>query len=137
MFTRRIRSIGLVVVLSLSAAACAGCADKSYSKYVPSEDKARKALEATLSAWRDGKRPGPIEGAPVAVQAVDSRWQYGERIAAYEILNEEANEGPRVFAVRLTMQRPAGKQVTTRYFVVGKEPLWIYREDDYKAPAGM
>jgi hypothetical protein len=137
MLIRPLRSIGLVGVLGLLAAACAGCADKSYSKYVPSEDKARQALEAALSAWRDGKKPGAIEGAPVAVQAVDSRWQRGEKIAGFEILNEEANEGPRLFSVRLTLQRPAGKQVTVRYYIVGKEPLWIYREDDYKAPAGM
>jgi hypothetical protein len=109
----------------------AGCSNKSYDKYVPSQDKAREALEVTLNAWRDGKKPGGVDGAPVQVQAVDSHWQQGEKITGYEI------QGPRVFSVQLTMQRPPGKQVTVRYFVVGKEPLWVYREDDYKAPAGM
>ena len=117
--------------------AVAGCADRSYDRYVPSEDRARQALEASLNAWRDGKKPGTVEGAPVPVQAVDSQWLYGQKITNYEILAEEPNEGPRVFSVRLTLQKPAGKQVTTRYFIVGKEPLWVYREDDYKAPAGM
>jgi hypothetical protein len=137
MFIRQTRTSRPVLTLGLMLATCAGCADKNFDKYVPSEDRARQALDATLSAWRDGKPVGTIEGAPVAVQAVDSRWQRGEKIAGYEILNEEANEGPRLFSVRLTLQRPAGKQVTVRYFVVGKEPLWVYREDDYKAPAGM
>src|SRR5690242_8781773 len=124
MFTQQGRTLRPVLALGLLLAAGAGCTDKNFDKYVPSEDKARQALEATLSAWRDGKKPGPIEGAPVAVQAVDSRWQRGERIAGYEILNEESNDGPRLFSVRLMLQRPAGKQVTVRYFVVGKEPLW-------------
>jgi hypothetical protein len=34
------------------------------------------------------------------------------------------------------MKKPAGAK-TVRYYVVGVEPLWVYREDDYKAPAGM
>lgn len=136
MNTRYVRSILPALTFGLLAA-CSGCSDRNYAKYIPSEDKARQALEATLSAWRDGKPVGSVEGGPVAVQAVDSHWQRGVKIASYEILNEEPNDGPRVFSVRLTLQRPAGKQITVRYFVVGKEPLWVYREDDYKAPAGM
>jgi hypothetical protein len=121
----------------LSLAICAGCSARGYDRYIPSEDKARQALEATLNAWRDGKRPGAIEGAPTAVQAVDTQWLAGQQLASYEIVGEESGEGPRVFSVKLTMKRPAGKQLSVRYLVVGKEPLWVYREDDYKAPAGM
>jgi hypothetical protein len=43
----------------------------------------------------------------------------------------EPAQGPKVFSVRLTMQKPAGELVV-RYYVVGKSPLWVYREDDYK-----
>ena len=121
----------------LSLAVCAGCWARSNDKYIPSEDKARQALEATLNAWRDGKKLGAIDGAPVPVQAVDTKWMAGQQLASYEIVGEEANEGPRAFSVKLNMKKPAGQQLTVRYFVVGKEPLWVYREDDYKAPAGM
>jgi hypothetical protein len=137
MKTRQTYSLAMMVTAGLLCTVGAGCSNKGYDKYVPSQDKARQALEATLNAWRDGKKPGAVEGAPVGVQAVDSYWQQGEKITGYEILQEEPNEGPRVFSVQLTMQRPPGKQVNVRYFVVGKEPLWVYREDDYKAPAGM
>jgi len=131
------RSFVAVLVGVVLLAACAGCSGRNFDKYVPTEDRARQALEAALSAWRDGKKPGRVADAPMPVQAVDSHWLAGQKISQYEILNEEPNEGPRVFAVRLTLQKPAGKQVAVRYFVVGKEPLWVYREDDYKAPAGM
>lgn len=124
-------------LLVLSLTICTGCWARGNDRYVPSEDKARQALEATLNAWRDGKKPGAIEGESVAVQAVDTKWLAGQQLASYEIVGEEANEGPRVFSVKLTMKKPAGKQLSVRYFVVGKEPLWVYREDDYKAPAGM
>jgi hypothetical protein len=71
------------------------------------------------------------------VQVVDSEWLSGKQLQSYEIVGEEKNEGPRVFSVRLTLQKPAGRQATIRYYVVGKDPLWVYRESDYKAPAGM
>lgn len=137
MNTRSIYSFKALLVLCVFCSLLVGCSSKGYDKYIPSEDKARQALEATLNAWRDGKKPGAVEGAPVPVQAVDSQWQVGKKLRSYEIIGEEPNEGPRVFSVRLTLQRPAGQQATVRYYVVGKDPLWVYREDDYKAPAGM
>ncbi len=134
MLIRRSLPVGLALCSLLLV--CAGCSSRSYTKYIPSDDKARQALEASLNAWQDGKKPGPIEGAPQPVQAVDSRWQAGQVLKSYEIIGEEASEGPRVFSVRLTLGKPAVQQ-TVRYIVLGKEPLWVYREDDYKAPAGM
>ncbi|HEY7326698.1 MAG TPA: hypothetical protein VH592_03595 [Gemmataceae bacterium] len=125
-----------LLVLALFSGVFAGCGS-GYEKYVPAEDKARKALEAALNAWCEGKKPGLIEGAPVPTQAVDSRWLAGQKLRSFEIGSEEPNEGPRVFSVHLTLELPAGRQETVRYFIVGNDPLWVYREDDYKAPAGM
>jgi hypothetical protein len=137
MKNRQVISLVAVLILGLSLVAGSGCS-RGYQRYIPSEDKAKQALEAALSAWQEGKKPGVIDGAPMALEAVDSQWQRGQQLRSYEILNEEPNEnGPRVFAVKLVMARPANKEVTVRYFIVGKEPLWVYREDDYKAPAGM
>ena len=113
-----------------------GCQDRSYSKYVPAEEKARQALEAALGAWKSGKKFGPVEGASPAVQVVESRWQSGQKLRSFEVLGEEPGDGPKVFSVRLTLQGQAKQQVV-RYVVLGKDPLWVYREDDYKAPAGM
>jgi hypothetical protein len=134
MYIRQSLSVGLALCSLLVV--CAGCSNRSYNQYIPSDDKARQALEASLNAWQDGKKPGPIDGAQQPVQAVDSRWQAGQILKSYEILSEEKSEGPRVFSVRLTLQKPATQQ-TVRYIVLGKDPLWVYREDDYKAPAGM
>lgn len=115
---------------------CLGCRDRSYSKYVPGEDQARQALESALSAWKSGKKFGPVEGTSPAVQVVESRWQSGQKLSSYEVLGEEPSEGPKVFSVRLSLKGQPKQQVV-RYVVLGKDPLWVYREDDYKAPAGM
>jgi hypothetical protein len=115
--------------------AAAGCNSRSTSKYVPAQESARKALEQSLDAWQNGQPPGLISDAP-QVQAVDSYWRAGQKLVSYEILEEEASEGPRVFSVRLNVQRARQPQ-TVRYYVVGRDPMLVYREDDYKAPAGM
>jgi hypothetical protein len=103
---------------------------------VPPDDKARQALEAALAAWQNGQAPGKVEAGPVPIQVVDSRWRAGQKLRGFEILKEEPGEGPKVYSVRLTLTKPAGVQ-TVRYLVVGKVPLWVYREDDYRKQAGM
>ena len=125
-----------IVVFTISMLALAGCSSNSYDKFIPSEERARQALESALNAWQDGKEPGAIDGAPMPVQAVDSQWRAGKKLVSYEIVNQEPGEGPPVFTVNLTMQGN-NKPLVVRYYVLGKDPLWVYREDDYKAPAGM
>jgi hypothetical protein len=134
---RQVYALAQLLAWGVFLCVCAGCTGRGTAKYIPSEDKARQALEAALNAWRDGKKPGSVAGAPMPVQVVDSEWQSGKKLQSYEIVGEEPNEGPRLFSVRLTLQQPSGQQATTRYYVVGKDPLWVYREADYKAPAGM
>jgi hypothetical protein len=113
-----------------------GCSS-GYSKYVPAEDVSRQALETALTAWQNGKPSGEIADTSPSLHAVDSRWRAGVKLRSFEILQEEQGEGGLpVFSVRLTLSKPAGQQVV-RYVIVGRDPLWVYREDDYKAPAGM
>jgi hypothetical protein len=120
-----------VLALALSAACAAGCGGGGYDKYVPSEASARSALEKALTAWQNGQRPDQIGAESPAVVAADSKWQAGQKLKGFEILKEEPGEGPKWFEVRLTLQGRPGEQVV-RYVVVGKDPLWVYREEDYK-----
>jgi hypothetical protein len=127
----------LGVALGVLALAAAGCG-YSNSRYTPSEDTARQALEAALTAWQNGQpQPGDIPDSKPPVRAVDRRWQAGERLQSFEVVSEEPNTGgPRAFTVNLRMQAPAASK-TIRYYVVGLDPLWVYREDDMQFPAGM
>jgi hypothetical protein len=105
------------------------------SDYVPSQNKARTALETALEAWRSGKKMGLIADAKPAVQVMDSKWQAGQKLESFEILEAEAGTGPQWFKVKLKMKAPAGEQ-QVRYVVAGIDPLWVYREEDYKKAAG-
>jgi hypothetical protein len=65
------------------------------------------------------------------VHVVDSKWQAGQKLARYEIVKDEPGEnGTTFYSVRLTLQSPAKEEVA-RYVVVGRDPLWVYREEDF------
>jgi hypothetical protein len=126
-----VRRLGPVVGLGFLVLVGAGCSGTGTGRYIPSGATARQSLEAALSAWQQGQKPGAIETVSPSVHAVDSRWQSGQKLGSYEILKEESGDGPKWFQVRLKMQKPAGEQVV-RYVVVGRGPVWVWREDDYK-----
>ncbi len=73
----------------------------------PSADRARVALEASLNAWREGKKPGNIAGTDPPVQAIDNEWTNGRKLAAFEVLREEPSESDKRFVVKLTLQAPS------------------------------
>jgi hypothetical protein len=124
--------IGVVVVLS-----CAGCGKTDDAdRYSPPEDKARAALEAALNSWKEGRTPGRIDGDSLAVEAVDSRWSEGLELADFQILGVEPAEGAKCFLVELQLKEN-GERQSVRYFVVGRDPIWVYREEDYNRPDGM
>ena len=107
-----------------------GCSRNSDKTYVPASATARDALTAALGAWQNGRRPGKIETAGAAVQAVDSQWQAGAKLRGFEILGEQPSEGPKQFSVRLSLDELA-KDQEVRYVVVGRDPIWVVREEDY------
>ena len=128
------------IVVGLVLAGACGCANRGNDYFIPKEAAARDALEAALNAWKNGERPGKIAGASVPIEVADSRWLAGQKLSSFEIIQEDPSDsGMRWFTVKLNVQSGKGKSgsQTVRYVVVGKDPLWVYREEDYKRPAGM
>lgn len=120
--------------LSIIMIASVGCgAHAEYGKYIPSEDKAQKALESALTAWKEGKPPGPVEGASPAVQLYDSRRQANRRLKDFEILGAvQSDAGPNAFEVRLALENPA-EQLKLRFFILGNDPLMVCSQEDYES----
>jgi hypothetical protein len=126
------RSVAIALSLSLLLAVVGGCGGQSVESFVPSDDLARASLEHALNMWKAGSPAGRIEpeGGGAALQAVDRDWTAGQKLAAFEILDElPREEGPRKFNVRLTLV--GGKPIEVVYYVVGKDPMWIFRDRDY------
>jgi hypothetical protein len=61
----------------------------------------------------------------------DGNQAAGRKLEAYTILGPVAADAPRCFAVRLKL---AGSrdEVRERYVVIGLDPLWVLRYDDYE-----
>lgn len=125
-----------VMTLIVGTLLLAGCSPGGkVEDFTPPADNARKALEAALGHWKAGNKPGTIPGTAPAVEVVDQKWKGGQKLTAYEILGEEpGGGGPRTFKVRLTLSQ--GPPVEVRYIVVGIDPLWVYRDEDFKKASG-
>jgi hypothetical protein len=133
----RIHQLLSAVVVGGLLAAAAGCGTgNAYEKFIPKPGTARSALEAALIAWQNGQGAAPVTVGATPVQVLDSKRRPGQRLTRFEIVKEEAGDGPRWFSVKLTLEKPAGEQVA-RYVVIGNSPLWVYREEDYKKASGI
>ena len=118
----------------LALVALAGCADAT-AHYTPTGGEARAALEAALTAWRDGRPYGQVEATP-PVRVLDSAWQSGGQLASFQVLDEQDQDATKQFSVRLAMKKPQGEK-TVRYIVHGRDPVWVYREEDYARTLNM
>jgi hypothetical protein len=125
------------LILDLALAGCGGGA----KAFVPASASAREALNAALSAWKNGEKPDSLAARTPAVHAVDTHWRNGETLLAYEVVKEEPGEGVQRLTARLTSKVAAAKAKETQsevtYIVVGRDPVWVYRDDDYARLLGM
>ena len=135
------RPVNFCIPFALAAAATlSGCAGKTAESFVPASDSAQASVERALSAWKSGAAAGrlePVASGQVPLQAVDSDWLAGKKLTDFEIVSElPRDSGPRRFSVRLTLAGiKAPLEVT--YYVVGQDPLWIFRDRDYMQTTTM
>jgi hypothetical protein len=122
----------VLAVCCWAVAVVAGCArDDPRARFTPPEGVARQALDSALTAWREGRPPGPVEGTSPVVQMVDSHRRPGQKLLDYTVLGPAPGDAPRVFAVRLTLDAPR-EEKRVRFAVLGIDPLWVMRYEDYE-----
>ena len=118
------------IVLTVLALPFLGC---SPSGALLNPREARVALTTALDAWKAGKKPDALASSPNALTAVDAQWQAGQVLEDYLVdgdgVEEASLPGP-AFAVKLRV-KGVSAEVKTRYIVFGREPTWVYREDDW------
>ena len=125
-------------LLCLAVALCfmTGCGT-SVKKYTPSADSAREALDAALEKWKSGATHATVDDYRVPIDVFDARWQNGKKLESYEILGEETSEGPaKVFTVKMKLDEDK-EEKEVKYYIVGIDPLNIFREQDYNKAGGM
>ena len=105
-----------------------GCGNGSAA--LPSNDVARAALEGALSTWRAGGKPGTLTGMKPSVQVTDTPWSHGDRLGSYEIIGESTTGAEKRFTVRLSLTKPERVE-EVQYHVLGKDPVMVFRDQDY------
>ena len=136
----QIRCAVLIALAGSSAALASGCGNPSHA-HAPAASTARKALDDSLSAWQSGARPDRLAAGTPPVHPVDFQWQAGRALESYEIVADEPDPGDATkwFSVSLKLKPAKGAKAAaatsaetkTRYVVLGRGPVWVYREDDY------
>jgi hypothetical protein len=126
---------GVAWLTGLALSLCLGCGG-GQEQFLPSQDVSRKALETALTAWQNGQPMDQVASASNAIQVAEPRWKAGQKLNGYEIVKEETEDGHTFFSVKLKLKSQAREQVV-RYVVVGKDPLWVFTEDEFKGKAGM
>jgi hypothetical protein len=108
-----------------------GCSSSPRAEdYVPTEDAARTALESYLQSWTRGETGSPVPNTNPAVEVADGLRLKGHTLLKYEILGPIPGDADRCFAVKLSLGNPA-LELRERYVVLGLDPIWVWRYDDY------
>ena len=130
------RRLAFAVFLALAPIVLPACTSRQAGDFIPKETESRQALTTALTAWKKGEKWEKIPAGEVTVEALDNKWRAGQQLADFQILEaDRASAGPQWFTVKLVMKKPAG-ELKVRYVVVGIDPLWVYREEDYKKSSG-
>ena len=123
------RPITFIAILALPLFWLTGCSE-SDAKFVPPQAAALAAVTAAMNAWKNGIVPGPVPDTAPLVHLTDSHREPGQVLTAFEILGEVPGNADRCYAVRLKMSNPEAEE-RVRYVVVGIDPLWVFRHEDY------
>jgi hypothetical protein len=131
------RRLAVSLFLALTPIVLPACTSRQAGDFIPKEEESREALTIALTAWKKGEKWEKIPAGESTIQVLDNKWRAGQQLADFQILEADpANAGPQWFTVKLVMKKPAG-ELKVRYVVVGIDPLWVYREEDYKKSSGM
>ena len=117
-------------IFGLTSLLACGCHDRT-ADFKPTNDVAENALMRGLEDWRAGKLAGEISGSKPAIHVSDTARNPKQTLESFKILGETPGRSGRTFAVELSLKHPDEK-LKTEYIVVGIDPLWIFRREDFE-----
>ncbi len=125
---KTIAKSSLIIVLAV-AILSVGCGPKERN-FTPSVETAKKSVEQALEQWKLDQPPGKIEGTKPEVFVTDNSRKAGQKLTGFKFLGESLSRSGRVFAIQLELKNP-DEIIVTEYIVVGIDPLWVFRREDY------
>jgi hypothetical protein len=117
----------LISTLILGAGGCNPAARPS------DPGEGRKALEATLEAWKGGEKHGALASRTPSIHVSDGDWKSGLRLKSYQAIDEGRLVGSDLsYSVSLELKNARGKVVkkSAVYAVTTHPQLLVLRQDD-------
>ena len=109
-----------------------GCGTRRAPRFVPTEEAAERTLKTALTAWQKGQRPPSlVQDTSPPIRLVDTFPKPGQTLAKFTLLGPTTGDAHRCYAVRLTFDNPP-EEVRARFVVMGLDPLWVVRYEDYE-----
>lgn len=126
------------LIVALLLASAAGCGSSPSASYSPDASAAKEAVNAALSAWKAGSAMASIAlPAGGNVQPQDSDWKAGKKLISFTLGAEKpTTDGPTLIEAKLTLAG-SNTPIDVVYHVVGRDPLWVFRDRDYQKATGM
>ena len=119
---------------AIALVALGGCADRTRNaelqRFVPDAAAARGAVVAVFEEWKSGTSRNQNRGDSPHIEVVDNHRRPGRRILDYKVLGQTEFEGGRRLDTRVTWSDPEEVE-RIRFVVVGIDPLWVFRQEDY------
>ena len=120
--------VGLAVVF------CPACGTSSQANprpSLPEAELARRALDDSLTAWRNSPELERTTSTIRPVMFVDQQRQPGQRLRQFIVLGEyQGAESFRRYLVKLELEQP-NETIHAFYYVFGQGPIWVYRAEDF------
>jgi hypothetical protein len=127
-------AVSAVPLAVLMAVACstAGCSSEASAiqRFIPSEESSQAAISTAFEAWKNSTPAGPVPDTSPLIHLTDNHRRPNEKLVSYRILGEVPGDTPRCYAVELKFDPPRDERA--RYVVVGIDPLWVFRMEDYQ-----
>ena len=131
----RFRSVWLVAAAPLFAL-IAGCGD-SHAKFQPNGGEGRAVARSSPDRLARRQTVGPDRSDSAGPRRrLGLGKRSGARFVPRSADEEISGEGTKEFAVTLKMKKSPTEQ-DVRYVVLGRDPVWVFRYDDYKRTLNM